>query len=141
VCLLIVEWSHSNWYSCFHMRFILSNFPINLTQTLTLPFIYMTSLTFGREALRTTLISSRILGTDAYVVVAGPANVYAHYVATRDEYGVQRYEGASTLFGPCRSHRYFRPAPGYRPCGVETSISFSPACSQLHDAIDKLLHR
>jgi len=35
-------------------------------------------------------------------VVAGPANAYSHYVATREEYGVQRYEGASTIFGPCK---------------------------------------
>jgi len=33
------------------------------------------------------------------VVIAGPANTYAHYVTTREEYGVQRYEGASTIFG------------------------------------------
>jgi len=53
------------------------------------------------EALRAKLISSGVLGADAYVVVAGPANVYAHYVTTREEYGIQRYEGASTIFGPC----------------------------------------
>jgi len=53
------------------------------------------------EAVRARLISSGVLGADAYVVVAGPANVYAHYVTTREEYGVQRYEGASTIFGPC----------------------------------------
>lgn len=52
-----------------------------------------------REALRAKLISSGVLGSDAYVVVAGPANTYAHYVTTREEYGVQRYEGASTIFG------------------------------------------
>ncbi|TVY87592.1 Neutral ceramidase, partial [Lachnellula willkommii] len=34
------------------------------------------------------------------VVLGGPANTYAHYLATREEYGVQRYEGASTLYGP-----------------------------------------
>lgn len=34
------------------------------------------------------------------VVLGGPANTYAHYLATPEEYGVQRYEGASTLFGP-----------------------------------------
>jgi len=45
------------------------------------------------------LISSGILDDDAYVVIAGPANTYAHYVATLEEYGVQRYEGASTIFG------------------------------------------
>lgn len=52
-----------------------------------------------REALRAKLISSGILGTDAYVVIAGPANTYAHYVTTPEEYAVQRYEGASTIFG------------------------------------------
>ncbi|EKM81296.1 hypothetical protein AGABI1DRAFT_112961 [Agaricus bisporus var. burnettii JB137-S8] len=52
-----------------------------------------------REALRAKLISSGVLGTDAYVVVAGPANTYAHYVTTPEEYAAQRYEGASTIFG------------------------------------------
>jgi neutral ceramidase len=34
------------------------------------------------------------------VVVAGLANAYAGYVATREEYAAQHYEGASTHFGP-----------------------------------------
>ncbi|KAJ8112946.1 hypothetical protein OPT61_g4806 [Boeremia exigua] len=38
--------------------------------------------------------------TNPLVVLAGPANTYAHYIATEEEYSVQRYEGASTLFGP-----------------------------------------
>ncbi|KAF8181831.1 Neutral/alkaline nonlysosomal ceramidase [Pholiota molesta] len=59
-----------------------------------------------REAVRAELISSGVLGADAYVVVAGPANVYAHYVTTREEYGVQRYEGASTIFGPFTLEAY-----------------------------------
>ncbi|KAH7917899.1 Neutral/alkaline nonlysosomal ceramidase [Leucogyrophana mollusca] len=59
-----------------------------------------------REALREKLISSGVLGDDAYVVVAGPANTYAHYVATREEYGVQRYEGASTMFGAATLEAY-----------------------------------
>lgn len=54
-----------------------------------------------REAVRAKLISSGVIGNDAYVVIAGPANTYGHYVTTREEYGVQRYEGASTLYGPC----------------------------------------
>ncbi|KAK1141248.1 hypothetical protein N8T08_009287 [Aspergillus melleus] len=33
-------------------------------------------------------------------VLGAPSNSYAHYVATEEEYGVQRYEGASTLYGP-----------------------------------------
>ncbi|KAI0201552.1 Neutral/alkaline nonlysosomal ceramidase [Astrocystis sublimbata] len=33
------------------------------------------------------------------VVIGGPANSYCHYVTTPEEYAIQRYEGASTLFG------------------------------------------
>ncbi|GBP78308.1 Neutral ceramidase [Eumeta japonica] len=36
----------------------------------------------------------------AHVVVAGLANVYADYIATPEEYQAQRYEGASTIYGP-----------------------------------------
>ncbi|KAI6885873.1 Neutral/alkaline nonlysosomal ceramidase [Hortaea werneckii] len=39
-------------------------------------------------------------GTKPTVVLGGPANTYAHYIATREEYSIQRYEGASTLYGP-----------------------------------------
>jgi neutral ceramidase len=41
-------------------------------------------------------------GPDSHpvVVLGGPANTYAHYITTEEEYGVQRYEGASTLYGP-----------------------------------------
>jgi neutral ceramidase len=34
------------------------------------------------------------------VVLGGPANSYAHYVTTEEEYAIQRFEGASTLYGP-----------------------------------------
>ncbi|KAK7941142.1 uncharacterized protein PG986_013529 [Apiospora aurea] len=34
------------------------------------------------------------------VVLGGPANSYTHYITTEEEYGIQRYEGASTLYGP-----------------------------------------
>ncbi|KAI0379023.1 neutral ceramidase [Hypomontagnella monticulosa] len=37
--------------------------------------------------------------TEPRVVLGGPANTYAHYLTTPEEYGIQRYEGASTLFG------------------------------------------
>ncbi|RMZ76578.1 hypothetical protein DV737_g4746, partial [Chaetothyriales sp. CBS 132003] len=36
---------------------------------------------------------------DPKVVLGGPANSYTHYIATAEEYSVQRYEGASTLYG------------------------------------------
>lgn len=60
-------------------------------------------LTLFREALRAELINSGLLGRDAYVVVAGPGNTYGHYITTKEEYSVQRYEGASTLYGQCGS--------------------------------------
>ncbi|KAH6845116.1 Neutral/alkaline nonlysosomal ceramidase [Chaetomium sp. MPI-CAGE-AT-0009] len=34
------------------------------------------------------------------VVLGGPANSYTHYITTEEEYSIQRYEGASTLYGP-----------------------------------------
>ncbi|KAJ8978006.1 hypothetical protein NQ317_004551 [Molorchus minor] len=37
---------------------------------------------------------------DARVIVAGLSNVYTNYIATPEEYQLQRYEGASTIFGP-----------------------------------------
>jgi len=45
-------------------------------------------------------VSQGITASEPTVVLGGPANSYAHYCATREEYGVQRYEGASTLYGP-----------------------------------------
>ena len=38
-------------------------------------------------------------GVEPYVVLGGPANTYAHYVVTPEEYAIQRYEGASTFYG------------------------------------------
>ncbi|KAJ8612496.1 hypothetical protein MRB53_037425 [Persea americana] len=40
------------------------------------------------------------------VVLGGPANTYAHYIATEEEYAVQRYEGASTLYGQYTLNAY-----------------------------------
>ncbi|KAI0104611.1 Neutral/alkaline nonlysosomal ceramidase [Daldinia grandis] len=40
-----------------------------------------------------------IIDTEPKVILGGPANTYAHYLTTPEEYGIQRYEGASTLFG------------------------------------------
>ncbi|KAG7217817.1 hypothetical protein INR49_020879 [Caranx melampygus] len=37
---------------------------------------------------------------DVEVVIAGLSNVYTHYITTYEEYQVQRYEGASTIYGP-----------------------------------------
>lgn len=40
------------------------------------------------------------------VVIAGYANDYAGYVATREEYQMQHYEGAATLYGPWTQAAY-----------------------------------
>ncbi|OQR90333.1 neutral ceramidase [Achlya hypogyna] len=53
--------------------------------------------TMAGRRLRATV--QAILGI-ADVVVAGLANAYCGYMTTREEYAVQRYEGASTHFGP-----------------------------------------
>ena len=49
-----------------------------------------------RETVLANLVGKGV--TDA--VIAGLSNAYAGYVATREEYGLQHYEGASTHFGP-----------------------------------------
>ncbi|KAK4918125.1 hypothetical protein LTR66_016896 [Elasticomyces elasticus] len=49
------------------------------------------------------------------VVLGGPANTYAHYIATEEEYGVQRYEGASTLYGPHTLEAYINLTSTYLP--------------------------
>ncbi|KAI1250893.1 hypothetical protein MGN70_007954 [Eutypa lata] len=82
------------------------------------------------------------------VVLGGPANSYTHYITTEEEYGIQRYEGASTLYGPHTLAAYINvtlswvpylssvssrppmgPAP---PDNSNRSMSFIP--SVIHDA-------
>jgi neutral ceramidase len=57
----------------------------------------------------TTMSGRRVMGTVMnrlnpvgvrYAVIAGLSNAYAGYVTTHEEYDDQRYEGASTHFGP-----------------------------------------
>ena len=40
------------------------------------------------------------------VVIAGLSNVYTHYITTYEEYQMQKYEGASTIFGPHTLNAY-----------------------------------
>jgi neutral ceramidase len=53
--------------------------------------------------------------SDPQVVLGAPSNSYAHYVATEEEYHVQRYEGASTLFGPSTLAAYINLTLTYLP--------------------------
>ncbi|NXQ88319.1 ASAH2 ceramidase, partial [Nyctibius grandis] len=51
-----------------------------------------------REAVKREFDSHGTPGMD--VVIAGLCNVYTHYITTYEEYQVQRYEAASTIYGP-----------------------------------------
>ncbi|XP_052203621.1 neutral ceramidase 2-like isoform X2 [Diospyros lotus] len=55
-----------------------------------------------REAVKETLISegNGEFDNTTQVIIAGLTNTYSQYVATIEEYGQQRYEAASTLYGP-----------------------------------------
>ncbi|KAK4412383.1 Neutral ceramidase 1 [Sesamum alatum] len=55
-----------------------------------------------RDAVKTVLTSggSKEFGSNVHVVIAGLTNTYSQYVTTFEEYQIQRYEGASTLYGP-----------------------------------------
>jgi neutral ceramidase len=53
----------------------------------------------GRRLRNAVLDTTRPAGA-THVALATYANEYAQYITTREEYGAQHYEGASTLFGP-----------------------------------------
>ncbi|GLT37557.1 hypothetical protein SLA2020_118680 [Shorea laevis] len=55
-----------------------------------------------RDAVKTVLTSggNKEFDNNVHVVIAGLTNTYSQYVTTFEEYQVQRYEGASTLYGP-----------------------------------------
>lgn len=59
-----------------------------------------------REALADELKS--ITNSDFEIVIAGLTNGYSSYVTTYQEYQVQRYEGASTLYGPHTLQAYIQ---------------------------------
>ena len=45
---------------------------------------------------------------DNKVMLAGLSNVYTHYITTYEEYQKQRYEGASTIYGPHTLRAYLQ---------------------------------
>ncbi|KIX02508.1 uncharacterized protein Z518_08449 [Rhinocladiella mackenziei CBS 650.93] len=61
-----------------------------------------------RNAIATEAKSLGLIGdsVEPVVVIGGPSNTYTHYITTEEEYGVQRYEGASTLYGPHTLNAY-----------------------------------
>ena len=60
------------------------------------------------------------------VVLGGPANSYTHYIATEEEYGIQRYEGASTLYGPHTLNAHINITTSYLPYLHADSIRSPP---------------
>ena len=93
--------------------------------------------------MRAKLIAEGVLGSNAYVVIAGPANTYAHYVTTPEEYAMQRYEGASTIFGQWTLDSYIvrascfafcaRLEPGVLTRGVHGQNKYSSLVGFLKD--------
>ncbi len=67
-----------------------------------------------REAVFNQVKSSNI-ASSPIVVLGAPANTYAHYIATEEEYSVQRYEGASTLHGPNTLNAHINSTLTYLP--------------------------
>jgi neutral ceramidase len=53
-----------------------------------------------RETVKKYLIKNGAATSDSIFVISGLSNSYSQYVTTHEEYVYQRYEGASTLFGP-----------------------------------------
>ncbi|KAF2634334.1 neutral ceramidase precursor [Massarina eburnea CBS 473.64] len=82
-----------------------------------------------REAVYNAAVSSNIVpsATPPIVVIGGPANSYTHYITTEEEYGVQRYEGASTLYGPHTLNAYINNTLTYLPYLADSATSTVPA--------------
>ncbi|KAL4579177.1 hypothetical protein LXL04_015314 [Taraxacum kok-saghyz] len=60
-----------------------------------------------REAVKEVL-AQEFDTNNLHVVIAGLTNTYSQYVTTFEEYQIQRYEGASTLYGPHTLNAYIQ---------------------------------
>ncbi|KAF1838471.1 neutral ceramidase precursor [Decorospora gaudefroyi] len=78
-----------------------------------------------REAVHNAIQASSI-SSSPIVVLGGPANSYTHYIATEEEYGVQRYEGASTLHGQHTLNAYINATLTYLPYLADDSTPRPP---------------
>lgn len=59
-----------------------------------------------------------------HIIVAGLTNTYSSYITTYEEYQVQRYEGASTIYGPHTLQAYIQVRVTIAVCGL-TAAYFS----------------
>lgn len=53
-----------------------------------------------RNTVREVLEANGAADNNSFIVIAGLSDAYSHYITTFEEYQYQRYEAASTLFGP-----------------------------------------
>ncbi|XP_075071282.1 putative neutral ceramidase C [Mixophyes fleayi] len=77
-----------------------------------------------REAVKKELDPSDTQNID--VVISGLSNVYTHYVTTFEEYQAQRYEAASTIFGPHTLSAYTQLFQGLAKAIAENTVSELP---------------
>ncbi|XP_069609633.1 putative neutral ceramidase C [Ranitomeya imitator] len=77
-----------------------------------------------REAVKKELDPSGAKDID--VVVSGLSNVYTHYITTFEEYQAQRYEAASTIFGPHTLSAYIQQFSGLAKAIAEDTVSELP---------------
>jgi len=54
----------------------------------------------GRRLREAVVKAGKEVGEELNVVIAGLSNTYTHYITTFEEYQKQRYEAASTIYGP-----------------------------------------
>ncbi|KAI9311080.1 Neutral/alkaline nonlysosomal ceramidase [Dichotomocladium elegans] len=65
-----------------------------------------------RNAIKRKLIEYNLGSNDTTVVLSGPANGYASYVTTFEEYQMQRFEGGGTVYGPYTLDAYIQAFEG-----------------------------
>ena len=82
-----------------------------------------------------------VWGSDVTVVLAGLTNTYSSYVTTFEEYAVQRYEGASTIFGPHTLDAYIQVSTAFSSwmqillsLALQSSLSGATRCCFLWSA-------
>ncbi|XP_060883526.1 neutral ceramidase [Labrus mixtus] len=78
-----------------------------------------------REAVKQELQSEGAF-KDVEVVIAGLSNIYTHYITTFEEYQVQRYEGASTIYGPHTLSAYLQQYRGLARAIAQDRVSELP---------------
>uniref|UniRef100_A0AAQ5Z8W4 Neutral ceramidase n=1 Tax=Amphiprion ocellaris TaxID=80972 RepID=A0AAQ5Z8W4_AMPOC len=81
---------------------------------------------FNTGEMNTPLPQLIMLKMDTEVVIAGLSNVYTHYITTYEEYQVQRYEGASTIYGPHTLSAYLQKYRGLARAIAQNQVSELP---------------